>query len=137
MVSPESISDITDYVYEKANWDDAKLCTVLKNEIGDDISQENVFDLLFELNKGALVSRYSLDVANGMYNHDIYKYIPKGVRKKKTQSVLFKEFECFLYQCSEHGVSGTKVYDTLCDTLTGIAYAIARSSKEYQEASWG
>ena len=138
MCSSETISDISDYLMKTAAWDEAKLYVVLREENGGiDISPESIFDILFHMNLAALVSCYGLEAANKMYDKEKMHYIPKEKRKKKSVPVLFKEFECFLYQCMEKGVRGTKIYDVLCDQNMNMAYEVARLNKEYQEATWG
>ena len=138
MCSPESISDISDYLVKTAMWDEAKLHVVLREENGgNDISPESVFTILFHMNQAALVSCYGLETASKMYDKEKMRYIPKEERAKKSVPVIFKEFECFLYQCMQQGVRGTKIYDVLCDQNMNMAYEVARLNKEYQEANWG
>ena len=138
MCSPETISDISDYLVKIATWDETKLHLALREENGgNDISEEAVFTILFNMNLSALVSRYGLATASEMYDEEEMRYIPKDDRSKKPLPVIFKEFECFLYQCMESGVRGTKLYDILCDQNMNMAYEVARMNEEYQEAAWG
>ena len=138
MCSAETISDLADYIYKIAMWDEAKLHLALKEANGDnEITEETVFAILFQMNLDALVSRYGLATAEEMYDKDTMFYIPKMFREEKTAPVIFKEFECFLYQCMEKGVQGTKLFDVLCDINMNMAYEVARMSEEYQNAAWG
>ena len=83
---------------------------------------------LIRMNYRALAARYGDDVPSDV----LYRYRREDYMKHNR----LKAMCCLRYQCSEGDVPDCDLYQRLTDAIHSLAYIIATSTQEYNDAPW-
>ena len=140
MCSADTLYLISDYLFTLRHLEGLKQIGVI-NKDPLSVTRLDVFDILYKMNKDALIARYGEGAVSELVEYAALDGFVQARRKYGEKEelvpdiVLFYKINCFLYQCAEGDVDKHPLYNFLKGAYAHLAVDIVRSSKEYQEVS--
>ena len=139
MCSPVTIYVISDHLFTLRKLTELKELGLIKK---DPLSVERVdlFNLLYQMNKKALIERYGEGVED-LIGYEMLDGFYRARREYGEKEelipdlVLYYKINCFLYQCAEGKVADSPLYKYIDNDQAYLARDIVMQLPEYQNIS--
>lgn len=137
MCSPETIYLITNAIFSIRHIKELQSLKILPKKDPLSVSREDLFHILYKMNRDALVERYGEDGAEELCGYSEQDGFLKGRRywngreEEYTDTLLYYRIGCLLYQCSEGSIEESSLYNYIGKVKTEVACHIVEGSDDY------
>ena len=142
MCCPETLYTISGFLYNLAAIEELHKIdpkTIAKDLFS--VQRKDIFSMLYNMNKKALIIRYEEDPASEMIGYEVDDGYAKARQNFEEDDelenpyLIMYKLDCYLYQCGEGPILSSKLYLFLKEERKRLAEQIVRSSQQYQDIS--